>query len=483
MFDTLTSVDEHGNTVPILAARVPSQRNGDISRDGKTIVFHLRRGVFWQDGAPFTSRDVLFTFRAIMDPRNNTVSHSGFQEVHRIWAVGDDTVAFELRRPFAPIVQALFGESDTPYPIMPAHLLEHEPDLNRAAFNAHPVGTGPFRLVRWQRGDHLDFDANPRYFRGKPRLAHIRISIIPDENTEIAALQAHEIDWYFEPSARMYAQLRTLKGVRTMLVQTNQFAGMLFNTARPPLDDVRIRRAIALSIDKAALVRNFTNGSAVAADQDLPPWIWASSARAPQPPAPGKAQALLREAGYRPGADGMLQRDGKPLSLQLSYPEGNVTYRLIAVDLQARLHRAGIEIAVRSYPASLLFAPAGMGGILARGTYDLNLSGWVSGVDPDDSTQFSCSARPPAGSNVSRLCDPAMDVAQDRALSRYDRPTRKAAYAKIEQLLADDVPELFFYYPRGIQGFSSAFAGFAPNSVTESWNAFQWTISSPTNPR
>jgi peptide/nickel transport system substrate-binding protein len=255
---------------------------------------------------------------------------------------------------------------------------------------------------------------------------------------------------------------------------------MLINTERPLLREPAVRRALAEAIDKAALVKNFTYDSAVVADQDLPPWQWASPQRKPLVGTLGQARTTLAQAGFTRGPDGVLARGDQRLAFTLSYTEGNATNRLIAVALQSRLRRLGIEITIKSYLPSLLFAPASMGGILARGTYDLNLSGWVSGVDPDDSTQFMCSNRPPTGSNVTRLCDPAMDTAQRLALSSYDREARKNAYAKIEQILRNDVPEIFFYYPRGIQAYSSSFAGFAPNSVTESWNAFQWTISSPT---
>jgi peptide/nickel transport system substrate-binding protein len=480
VFDTLTSVDGQGKHVPILAQDVPTLANHGVSPDGLDITFHLRHGVRWQDGAPFTSHDVTFTYDAIMNPRNNVASHTGFDQVAYVKAPDPYTVHFHLKRAFAPIVDALFGESDSPYPILPAHLLEHVADLNQAAFNSAPIGTGPFTFVKWVRGDRIEYAANPQYFRGRPKLDRIVVHFIPDENSEVASLEAHEIDWYFEPSPNAYAQLRNRTDLKTMLVPTNQYSGMLINTSQPMLREVLVRRAIAKAIDKNALVQRYTFNSAVPADQDLPPWVWGSPGRPAQPASLDDARALLHQAGFHLGPDGVMTRGHERLDFVLSYAEGNATNRLISVDVQARLREIGIATEIKSYLPSLLFAPASMGGILSRGIYNLNLSGWVSGVDPDNSSQFMCSEQPPTGSNESRLCDPAMDDAQRLALSRYDRQARKAAYATIEQVLAKEVPEVFFYYPRGIQAYSPTFRGLAPNSVTESWNAFQWTTSSPT---
>lgn len=476
--DLLISVDPSGRRpIPMLAARVPTLANGGISRDGRTITYRLRRNVRWQDGVPFTSRDVKFSYEALMNPANDVVSRSGYREIARVETPDPYTVVFRLKERYAPFVDTVFSESDNPYCIVPAHLLARLPNLNHAAFNEAPVGTGPFKVVRWVRGDRIELVANDDYFLGRPKLRRIVVRIVPDENTEISLLRTHEIDWMFEASPHAYRELAAIPGLRLRLVAQNAYEGMLIQTARPPLDDVRVRRALAYAIDKPRLLADFTAGTATLAGEDLPPFLWAYHPAVPRYPYdPVRARRLLASAGWRPGPDGILVEGGRRLDLSLSYNAGNVTREAIAIAVQADLRAVGVQTTIKTYPAPLLFGPYGMGGILQRGNYDLNLSGWIAGIDPNDADQFSCPALPPNGSNYTRFCSPALDAAQQAALSSYDRPARKRAYAKIQRMLAADVPQIFFWYPRQIQPVNPDFNGFAPNPVDEAWNAYQWEI-------
>ena len=146
--------------VPELAQREPTLENGDISRDGLTIVYRLRPNVRWQDGAPFDADDVIFSWHAVMNPRNFVVSRFGYEVVRDIERRDAHTIAVHLRRRFAPFVTTFFtmaGHSDC---ILPRHLLARYPDLNRAPFNSAPVGTGPFRVASYEKGVRIRFVAN-----------------------------------------------------------------------------------------------------------------------------------------------------------------------------------------------------------------------------------------------------------------------------------------------------------------------------------
>jgi peptide/nickel transport system substrate-binding protein len=194
------------------------------------------------------------------------------------------------------------------------------------------------------------------------------------------------------------------------------------------------------------------------------------------PPNVQQARDLLVQAGWAPGAGGIMTKNGQPLTLVLVSNNSNVTRRKNAVEVQQMLRQAGIEVEIKYYPGDVLFAPVGEGGILQSGKFDLALAGWYAGVDPDDASQFTCANVAPAGYNYSRYCSPEMEAEQKLALSNYDRPTRKKAYYNIQDLLARDVPEIFFYYLRTMHPINVNFKGFAPNPVTESWNAWQWSI-------
>ena len=481
-FDNLISVDGSGkHLVPILATEVPTVGNGGISRDGLTITYHLHAGVKWQDGVPFTSKDVKFSWQAMMNDANNVNERVGYDEVARVDTPDTTTVVFHLKRKFAPFVNTVFAESDNPVCIIPEHLLAKYPNLNQVTFNQQPIGTGPFKVAEWVRGDHITLVANDDYFRGKPKLRRIVVREIPDENTSLNALRAHDIDWIFEASPQLYKELKSLSGINVVLNQQPQTLGLAMNNSRPALHDLNVRRAIVYAIDKQALVDKNTGGSAAAAWADQPPYSWAYEPNVMKyPPDPARAKALLAQAGWTPAADGLVHKGGQPLTLQIAYNVENATRREVAVQIQSMLHAVGIDAQIKPYPANLFFAPYGQGGVMTTGKYDLSVFGWIAGYDPDDHSLFQCGEIPrpshPDGVNYFRYCNPAMDAAQRAALGTYDQNARKKAYSTIQKLLAVDVPEDFIWFPRQAQPINPDFKGFAPNPVNEAWNAFEWAI-------
>jgi peptide/nickel transport system substrate-binding protein len=475
-FDPLIATGPDGKDVPMLAAAVPTLENGGISADGKTITYHLRHGVVWQDGVPFTSRDVLFTYRAIMNPNTLVSTRHGYDLIDRIDTPDAYTAVFRLKRPFAPAVHTFFANSDAPYMILPAHLLERYSDINRVAFNSKPVGTGPFKVVQWVRGDRIEYEANDRYFLGKPKLRHIVVRFVPDENTIINQLRSHELDWFFQATPRSYPQLRTIPNIVVHLVPFNGVDSMMINVKRPPFDDANMRLALALALDKHKIVEDISFGTALPATEDIPSFMWAfdPTAGTSQRDLP-KAKALLDAAGWHVGTDGVRTKNGNRLTLQIAYRIESVTDRGRGVLIAAMLRDAGIDVQLKGYTTALLYGPVGTG-ILSSGKYQAGLLTWYAGVDPDDSSQLLCDERAPRGYNWTQYCNKAMDDAQNTALTHYDRPTRKRAYSTIQHLLARDTPYVYLWWPRQIEVVSDDLHGFRPNGTIESWNSWQWSI-------
>jgi len=479
IFDPLVSVDASGTTqVPILAAEVPTLENGGISKDGLTITYRLRQNVLWHDGVPFTSEDVKFTWSAIVNPKNNVIATTGYNLVKSVDTPDKYTAVFHMKQRFSPAVNTLFGESDDPYEIIPAHLLASLPNINQIPFNSAPIGTGPFKVKQWARGDHIELVPNDKYFLGAPKLNRILIKFIPDENTELNQLRSHEIDWQLEASPQEYSTLKRLADLNIILQDKNEYERIQVNTSHPPLDDVLVRRAIASAIDVSKLVHDLTFGSATIADQDLPPFMWAHADNVARYPYDlQKAKDLMRQAGWTPGPDGILLKNGTPLRpLLLVTNSSNATRRSGVVQVQAMLRQLGIDVSIKEFPGSLLYAAMGAGGILQNGKFDLAWTGWVAGIDPDQASIFFCNATPPHGNNETHYCNKDVDAVENAALEHFDQPTRKAAYAKIEAILSRDLPQITLWWPRQIQPTNPDFKGFTPNPVTESWNAYQWTI-------
>jgi peptide/nickel transport system substrate-binding protein len=243
------------------------------------------------------------------------------------------------------------------------------------------------------------------------------------------------------------------------------------------LRDPNVRLAIAYAIDKKQLVDTLTYGQMTEATEDIPDWLWAFNPHVRSYPHDvAMSRRLLRGAGWTPGPDGIMRKNGQTLELVLVTNNSNVTRRQASVELQAMLREAGIGVEIKSFPGEVLFAPAGMGGILQLGKFDLSVNGWYAGIDPDNSAQYMCQNVPPGGYNYSRFCNPQMQAAEVAALTHYERAERTVAYYETQELLARYNPEIFFWWRRQMEPISVDFKGFDPNPVLESWNAWQWTI-------
>ncbi len=477
IYSQLVTLDDKNREVPDLAERVPTLANGDIAKDGKTITYHLRHNVKWHDGIAFTSKDVAFSWRAVMNPKNNVVARRGYDLVASVDTPDPYTVVFHMKMLFPPAIEALFGESDSPLFIIPEHLLAKYPNLNQIAFNAAPIGTGPFKFGRWLRGDRIVLTANPDYFLGAPKLKQIVIMLIPDANTTEAQLRSHDIDLAYELTGTNWHHFENDPNFVHLLAPSPSYTAILFNTGRAPLTDVRVRRALVLAIDRPTIATKDTYGAGVLASADLGPFYWAyDPTLKPVPFDPTAAAALLTAAGWMPGPDGIRMKNGKRLSLQIAYGQGSPTSTNIVLQTQQMLKRVGVELAPKSYAFANLYAAAQDGGIYNAGNFDLAMYAWIAGGDPDNSSAWLSTQIPPAGNNVSRYRSAEMDALQAQALSTFDHGVRAKAYAKIEALLLRDAPGAFIYNQGERHVLTPAFKGYAPNGINAAWNAYQWSI-------
>jgi peptide/nickel transport system substrate-binding protein len=472
VFEPFIDLDAQGHPQPALLREIPTQGNGDLSADGRTIRYRLRPGVRWSDGVPVTAADVLFTLRAILDPRNPVRSHEGYDLIDRAYAPNPQTVLFHLRRPWAPAVMTYFSYGFSPQFVLPSHVLRAEAPLAHAPFNAAPiVGDGPYRFLSWRRGEGLRYVANPRYWRGRPAVANLVVSTVPDPSTNLLLLQSGALDWNLLAPAQL-AVVRGDSKIRFVTVPTAVVAGLAFNTAHPPLDDVRIRRALAMSIDRDTISRKITLGFYPVTNVIAPRFSWAFDPSVRQPAYnPSEADRLFDRAGWRRAADGVRQRDGTPLHLvYVQFPETATGVR-VATAVQAALRLRGVDLTIKSVSNAQLFLPRT--GVLASGTFDMAYVPWTMGADPDDSAVFGCGAP----SNYMRWCDPQVERLQRAALSVTDANVRKRLYARIARIVAQQVPVLFLFNAYYIYAYRSRLHGFAPNAFLPTWNAYRWRVA------
>lgn len=469
-------VNDKGRLEPDLVTQEPTLRNGGISKDGLTIRYHLRRGVQWQDGQPFTARDAIFTWHVIMNPENNVVSRVGYDRIVSMSAPDPYTLVVRLKRPFSPAVASFFAMSGVPMCVLPEHLLGGLRNINQAAFNRKPVGTGPFIVESYEPQSGFILKANPHYWRGPPKLKEIRVIFVADENTRAVMMRTGEADLYYDPANRMVPALRAIPGTHVLRTSFDEFWYLGFNLTHAPLDDVRVRRAIAMGVDKNYVVNEVLHGAAIPAQSDQPSFSWAydPNVRAPSYDLPAAAR-LLDSAGWRVGADGYRHSGGKLLELTYAYSINSGDSVRYGPVFQSTMKQLGIAVSLKGYPDSIYYAAKQTGGILNNGRFDVAYQGWIAGLDPDDRTLWACDQRPPGGFNQQLLCDPRVDQQEDIATTSYDRNVRKAAYFRIQYLLNEDLPVIFLYWELRNDSIREGFAGYKPApAVSEFWNSWEW---------
>jgi peptide/nickel transport system substrate-binding protein len=463
----LVENDAGGDTIPEIASQVPTLTNGGISQDQRTITYHLRHDVRWQDGAPLTARDLVFSYRAIVDPRNNVPTRVGYEEIQTIRASDPYTIIVRLRRRFSPFVQYFFGPQGVGA-IMPAHLLARYADLNRVPYNERPVGSGPFRIAQWRHGDSIALTANPLYWRGKPHIERMTYRIIADSNTRLEQLRTAESDAYFDVDPQLLPQVQAIPGVHVTLTPVADLHALRFNLRDPMLRDVRLRRAIAMAIDRKTLLAAATHGSGILVDADQPRNGWAYDSAA-------------QSVRYDPSAARQLL-GGRTVALTLAIaPQIINGSQLVAAIIQEDLRRVGIRAVIKQFPSGVFYGNAAQGGVLAGGRYQLAYDAWwVLGDDPNDSWQMACDQMPPAGLNYSFWCDPRADAAMRDALATVDRARRKADYAIVQRAIVRDIPTFTLWQVRIPNAYRSYVGAIAPAPMGSTfWNAWSWRI----NPR
>jgi peptide/nickel transport system substrate-binding protein len=473
-YSFLTTYNAQGRVITDAATIVPTVENGGISRDGKQIVFHLRRNIVWQDGYSLTARDVVFTYGAIMNPLNAVTSRSGYDRIARVWARDPYTIIVELPRPYAPIVTAFFG-GESSYPILPDHLLVRYANLNHVAFNGAPIGSGPYRFTKWVRGERLELTANDRYYGAKPAIPRLILRFVHDPSTAVNELMTREVDATFDdPIPSSIPAIRSIPNHRVIVTLVPDFGAILFNMSDPVMKDVAIRRALASAIDRHMLVAKTTFGlyDPEGGMRGMFTWAFDPSVGTIAYD-PGRARRLLAGDGWLPGDNGIRVKNGRRLEINLvSSKQFSIASQVIPIMIE-EAHDVGINLVTRVYDRSELFA---LDGPLYRGNFQAALMGFGSAVDPDPSSWISCDQRTPNGSNFSHYCSEAVDRALRRAISVYDRAERRRIYSFIQRQLLADVPYDFLWQSPEVDVIPSALHGYQPSLVSPYNSVAHWRL-------
>jgi peptide/nickel transport system substrate-binding protein len=475
IYSYLVIADDRGRLIGDLATEVPSRANGGISADGLTYVYHLRHGVLWQDGVPFSARDVIASWRAVVDPHNDTLFREGYDRVRSITAPDPYTVVVRLERRDPAFVSQFFAPlQEGGKPILPAHILARDRDFNHSSLDTDPIGTGPFRFVRWERGTEIDLARFDRYFKGRPKLVRVELHIIPDDETIATEVRVHHVDLVVSPPGALYDEYATFPDVVTELRPWNAQEVLIINDRQPGLGDVAVRQAIAAAVDYDELVRKISHGVGEPARNTLPPTALGYVALPPHAHDPARANALLERAGWHRGSDGIRARNGVRLSYTLATIAGSTNLADIAVALQQDFLAVGIDLTIKSYPYDSIFAPTGP---IDSGAYDMAIYSTTLQWDPDVHVYVGCDEWFPKGQNVYGFCDPHLDALERAGLATDDPSRRAAVYRAASAIMWREISYLPLYELRRPIVRSPDLRNFSTNpSATPWWNAWEWDI-------
>jgi peptide/nickel transport system substrate-binding protein len=464
---TLVGLSAQNKVVPVLVTRVPSRENGDISADGKTIAYHLRDGVRFADGVSLTSADVAFTFRAILDTRNPVESQDAYRQVESLTTPDARTVVIRLKHRWNAAVSELFAHADFAFGILPAHAFTST-DVTRAAWNQLPFGTGPFRVVEWQRDGRIVLEPNS-HFRPRPKLRRVVFDLIPTAEASLIALRAGEVDVAEIDSAQL-AEARSTPGIHLSITPINGEYMLIVRTDAPPLDDPAVRRAVAEAIDPAQIVRGRAEALSPA-DSFLPPvFDWYDPVKPARSPDPALVARDLEASGWRRDADGWWMQGRRRLGVAIAVEPERGTW--MEVVEQEQLRRAGIYAVLKTFPAAQFNAPEGP---LRRGRFWLAATQWIGGADPEQSVLTACSQRGSNGNNNSNYCNPRFEALFEDQATTSDPARRKADFIAMQRIVREDAPLIPIAFQSRVDAVSNRVTGFARNMLLYPVNAETWT--------
>jgi peptide/nickel transport system substrate-binding protein len=436
MFNSLVKKDEKFDYVPELASKI------DRSEDGLTFTFTLRDGVTFHDGRAFTSADAKYTL--------DTVLSSTFAKAASFFeGVGANRKGY-VKSVEAPDAHTLVVRMNSPWTGLLANLVAIAmiPKDSYESQKTHPLGTGPFKFKSYDQSQQVvDMEANPNYWDGPPQILILRARVISDSNALQAELQSGRIDIAPLPTSLSPDSIKGLGSNANLTV--HQFAGsnlnlLTFNTTEPPLDNVKVRQAIAYAINRESMIRDLALGQGKIAHSILPEESWAYTPGQTYHYDPAMAKRLLDEAGFRdPDGDGPQMRFSKPIIFRISGSSGAA--RQYSGVIYNYLREVGIPVSIETSELTTLLD------LLRRGQFQIAYGQWVGGnQDPIFYRDLFATSEIPsetrAARNRSRYSNPELDRVLEEATNTYDHAKAAPLYARAQEIVSRDVVVFPLWY-------------------------------------
>jgi peptide/nickel transport system substrate-binding protein len=431
------------------------------SPDQLTFTFHIRRGVTWHDGAPFSGQDVVATVRKILDPKVRAMHlRNNFADLTDISTKpGDDfTVIAHYRKPYFLAFRAL-----ATLVIYPAHLLEKSGDVLHSPLHRAPVGTGPFRFEEWKTGDRLSFVRNERYWGRKAYLDRIVYRLVVDPAVGFQLLKQGEFGLYLALQPQQWVRDLEAEGLRGKVHRIKFFNPNYnwigWNEDRPFFKDARVRQAMNYAIDTEGIRKSFLMGL----DRPTTCHFYLDSSAcdhslAPRAHDPARAAKLLEEAGWidRDG-DGVRDRDGVQFRFTFLMNADSVFLAKLTPYMQQELHKLGVEMDIRKVDWPLFTQ------LVEEHKFDATSLRWGNSDVVQDPYEIWHSSQAKDGSNFVSFNEPKVDALIEGARSTLDDAARNEMYRKMGRLLYDEAPYTFLYSRPSLDAVRTDVRGIRPS--------------------
>lgn len=427
---------------------VPLLAKSWTRRDSLTLVFDLDPRARWQDGVPVTARDVVFTIERAKNPAVAPRLVELLRHIKSVSAEGQQRVVFRYSHAYP---EQLYDATFYVAPL-PAHLLDTIPAeaVGRSSFVTQPVGNGPYRLVRNVAGQFVELAANERFFLGQPKIGRVIIRVAADPDARLNLLlsgQADAMDHVVPPLDNL-RRINADTSLRVIPVPSPTVGFLLFNQRdpndpsrpHPILSDRRVRRAITLGLDRQLLVRAVFGSYADVPYGPVSPLLWIRhSSPKPERPNAEEARRLLTEAGWNDAdGNGIREREGRPLTLAVSFPNTSATRRQMALLAQEQLRQIGVDLQLQQLEFPLWIERR------TAGKFDIDFAGTVQDPSPSGLSQaWSCAG----GTNVAKYCNPRVDSLLEHAVLHVAKGNPAEPWMAVLRQIEADAPAAFLYAP------------------------------------
>lgn len=488
MYYAPVALNEKDELIPEMLQEIPTVDNGGVSADGKTITLKFKDGLKWHDGQPVTSEDFKFTWQFVVDPNTKSQTSIGWDRIESVDTPDNLTAIVHLKEPYVPFVAAALS-----FPVLPKHALEGVADPGNSEFARKPIGNGTFIFQEWIPGDHITVVANPEAMK-PPKIEKIIFKFVPDMNTLVALLRTGDVDIAYDLRELQIAEVLKMKDVEPFVVPGVAVERYYFNLRdpndltkpHPIFSDIRVRKAVAMGMDRFTAVSRILQGYGEVAVTELDNHPWFNEELQPVPYDPEAAKALLDEAGWKDtDGDGIRDKDGKKLSFTHSTTAGNQVRENLQVFFQQNLKDIGVEMVIQNYPAATLFGGCADNGIFGQSKFDM--MGFTNKPASIDLAQewadfFLCDAvknceTNPAGTNSWGYCDEETDAALKCAIGEVDPDKRLACIKEAQKLIYEDYVALYVYDRLDVYAANKRIGGFNPTVFGSwTWNFEDWYV-------